>query len=126
MNMSCSHYSDFCCTFHFFSHFRIFFLYSFCLLHKQTAMNILAKSLVQSNKTKEQMQTAKARNTGIGYQMKGAAAQVKMSEHMKKTAQVMGMANKAMNVKEMQHTAQVYQKEMAKSQFNQVDRKTYP
>lgn len=82
-------------------------------------MNILAKSLVQSNKTKEQMMTAKARNTGISYQMKGAAAQAKMSEHMKTTAQVMGQANRAMNVKQMQHTAQVFQKEMAKNQFNQ-------
>ena len=38
---------------------------------------------------------------------------------MKTTAQVMGQANRAMNVKQMQHTAQVFQKEMAKNQFNQ-------
>jgi len=73
---------------------------------------MLAKELVRSRKATNRMHASKATMNSVVMQMENQLAQVKMTGHMQKSAQVMAQMNKLIKVTDIQQTMQEMQKEM--------------
>jgi len=72
----------------------------------------LAKELVRSRKATNRMHASKATMNSVVMQMENQLAQVKMTGHMQKSAQVMAQMNRLVKVGDIQQTMQEMQKEM--------------
>ncbi|KAL1511456.1 hypothetical protein AB1Y20_006255 [Prymnesium parvum] len=76
---------------------------------------MLAKELVRSRKATNRLYASKATMNSVMMQMENQLAQVKMTGHMQKSAQVMAHMNKLVKVADVQETMQEMQKEMVKA-----------
>jgi len=81
--------------------------------NKQLATT-LAKQLIGIRKQKNRNMTTKSKVTGIGHQMTGMQANVKMAESMGTATKAMGTMNKQVDPQKLSKTLQEFERESAK------------